>query len=324
MRNVKIEGGRDVGPPKSWNTETDGECLTLSVLFHDAILPRLSSRTTAWQFTPEELDALANGGHFFLSPRLPFVPVMSLWVQDAAGKVIGELRASASPGEPEEDGVRPENSDKERARADRAVMVAGHLRAGIIAVGRELDKALGINRATPASDWPALDNAGIIARLAELARSPFMSGKRADLVLHDVPPVTLDDVLDGKASVNAFRAQFPSLKPVYVGTERTLSEEDKAFLQNAFWQPVVMGIDLAAPDKSDMTGPEPTPDAAAVLDYVDTFAGQEDEAGQVCEFVQFAAKYIFERRPADDWQANDTLSGFYSWWQDERETFPRG
>ena len=243
MRNVKIEGGRDVGPPKSWNTETDGECLTLSVLFHDAILPRLSSRTTAWQFTPEELDALANGGHFFLSPRLPFVPVMSLWVQDAAGKVIGELRASASPGEPEEDGVRPENSDKERARADRAVMVAGHLRAGIIAIGRELDKALGINRATPASDWPALDNAGIIARLAEVARSPFMSGKRADFVLHD----DIDSAF--WQPVDMTPKDGPKIKGKTSAYWRINVNPDAP----PWYSPLVMGIDLAAPDKPDMT-----------------------------------------------------------------------
>jgi ADP-ribose pyrophosphatase YjhB (NUDIX family) len=57
----------------------------------------------------------------------------------------------------------------------------------------------------------------------------------------------------------------------------------------------------------------PTPTAAEVLRFLDTFAGQENTAEEVRDFVQLAARYIDERRPMPDWLADAGLAGLVEW-----------
>lgn len=157
MQNVPITGGRDVGPPKGWDPATQGECLTLSVL--QTIDNGHPSITMAWHLDAAELDALAGGGAFFTSLALPFVPLQRLWVQDQAGAIVSDLSASVV-------GVTPVSPEKTMADRDRAVQVAGALRAAVIAVGKVLEERLGLQ--PPPHGWQSIDNAGIVERLSVL------------------------------------------------------------------------------------------------------------------------------------------------------------
>lgn len=60
------------------------------------------------------------------------------------------------------------------------------------------------------------------------------------------------------------------------------------------------------------------PDAGEVLRFLDTFAGQENTAEEVREFVQLAARYVDEDKSEGEWQANDTLASFIEWAKEER------
>lgn len=57
----------------------------------------------------------------------------------------------------------------------------------------------------------------------------------------------------------------------------------------------------------------PTPTAADVLRFLHTFAGQENTAEEVCDFVQLAARYVDEHRPMTDWLADAGLAGLVEW-----------
>lgn len=53
--------------------------------------------------------------------------------------------------------------------------------------------------------------------------------------------------------------------------------------------------------------------AQAVLDYIDTFAGQENEPSDVCDFVQRAAQFLHDRKTLDAWRNDDMLREFVEW-----------
>lgn len=53
--------------------------------------------------------------------------------------------------------------------------------------------------------------------------------------------------------------------------------------------------------------------ASAVLAFLDTFAGQENTAEEVRDFVQLAARYLDEGKSQAEWQANDMLFVFVEW-----------
>lgn len=57
-----------------------------------------------------------------------------------------------------------------------------------------------------------------------------------------------------------------------------------------------------------------TPSATSILRYIDYFSGQENTAEEVRDFVQIAARFIDERRPLADWQADPVLSSFAEWY----------
>ncbi len=56
-----------------------------------------------------------------------------------------------------------------------------------------------------------------------------------------------------------------------------------------------------------------TPTAADVLRYLDYFAGQEDEAEQVRDFVQKAAMFIAERKTRAEWLAEAEFEQLINW-----------
>lgn len=58
------------------------------------------------------------------------------------------------------------------------------------------------------------------------------------------------------------------------------------------------------------------PSATSILRYLDYFAGQENTAEEVREFVQLAARFIDERRLFADWQADPVLSSFAEWYSE--------
>lgn len=52
---------------------------------------------------------------------------------------------------------------------------------------------------------------------------------------------------------------------------------------------------------------------AAVLDFLDTFAGQENTAEEVRDFVQLAARFIEQNKPVAKWKDEPTLFAFVEW-----------
>lgn len=93
MKNIDIEGGRPTGEPANWDPERDGSCATISVLY--GMEGPYQVMTTAWQFDPAELGALASG-HMFLRIFGPQHPVIALWIQDANGEAVGLLEGVGS------------------------------------------------------------------------------------------------------------------------------------------------------------------------------------------------------------------------------------
>lgn len=76
------------------------------------------------------------------------------------------------------------------------------------------------------------------------------------------------------------------------------------------------GIDLSLQAEGypgDGVPVEELPTAAHVLDYLDTFAGQENTAEEVRDFVQKAARFIHDRLPPEQWRAEPELDQFIDW-----------
>lgn len=207
MRNVILRGGRPVGPPAGWNAEENGECLTLSVLFSAPNYPDMHTVTTAWTFDDAELHALHQGGAFFLSATLPFVPLQRLWTQDAAGQVVGELVMS-------EHGVQPVEPGSDALALRRAIETAAALRAAIIAVGRALARKVGGD--TSDQFWLGADNAGIVQQLADLVARV---SARSSIV--GIPLLTLDDIAAGNVGKGR---PFPG-EPVDPATQSELERK---------------------------------------------------------------------------------------------------
>lgn len=65
MNNVKLlDESVFFGPPKGWDEEKDGPCMTISVA--NVNVDGRNMMTTAWEFTPEEIAAFAKGARFFI------------------------------------------------------------------------------------------------------------------------------------------------------------------------------------------------------------------------------------------------------------------
>ncbi len=59
-----------------------------------------------------------------------------------------------------------------------------------------------------------------------------------------------------------------------------------------------------------------TMSADDVLEFIDTFAGQENTPDEVCDFVQMAARFIGENKPVSDWRNEPMLAMFVEWCED--------
>lgn len=70
--------------------------------------------------------------------------------------------------------------------------------------------------------------------------------------------------------------------------------------------------------EAKLMGEPDTPTAADVLVFLDTFAGQENTAEEVRDFVQLAARFIDEGKPETEWQAHPMLEAFVEWLKEER------
>lgn len=60
------------------------------------------------------------------------------------------------------------------------------------------------------------------------------------------------------------------------------------------------------------------PSAAEVLRFIDTFAGQENTAEEVRDFVQRAAMFVDEDKPETEWADDPMLAMFAEWAREER------
>ena len=50
-----------------------------------------------------------------------------------------------------------------------------------------------------------------------------------------------------------------------------------------------------------------------VLEFIDTFAGQENTGDEVRDFVQLAARFIAENKPVSEWHKEPVLEMFVEW-----------
>ena len=58
-----------------------------------------------------------------------------------------------------------------------------------------------------------------------------------------------------------------------------------------------------------------TPTAEQVLRYIDYFAGQENTAEEVRDFVQKCARFLDEQVPQIQWETDNETSEFFDWCQ---------
>lgn len=168
MRNVPIEGGRDVGPPPGWDPALSGECLTIHVL--TTLEGGSPYQATAWQLDERELAALQAGGHLFFAVNGRAVPVQRLWVQEADGTLAGDLQGRREP--------------------DLPVMNAAGRRKALVAIADQLAGKLGTNTGNLA----AVTTDGVIRQLAAMVDEVQPPVLR-------LPLLTLDDVVRGDAAV---------------------------------------------------------------------------------------------------------------------------
>lgn len=86
MNPIRFEGvNLNYGPPKNWDAEKNGECLTLPVMqTRERGLPLVIS---VWKPTDEERAAIAAGANIVLSCVGTQPPVM-LYVREIDGEVI--------------------------------------------------------------------------------------------------------------------------------------------------------------------------------------------------------------------------------------------
>lgn len=164
MRNVPIEGGRDVGPPREWDAAASGECLTIHVL---QILEGGSPyQTTAWQLGREEMAALRAGGHLFFSVNGHQVPVQRIWVQGPDGTLAGELQ-----GYDASDLVFPASDARARRQA-------------LVAIADGLAARLGVDQV----ELQGMTTTGVISRIASLV-------DQVQPPATFLPVMTLDDLV---------------------------------------------------------------------------------------------------------------------------------
>lgn len=69
---------------------------------------------------------------------------------------------------------------------------------------------------------------------------------------------------------------------------------------------------------------ESTMTADDVLEFIDTFAGQENTPDEVCDFVQMAARFIGESKPVSEWRAQPMLAMFVEWCEQREADEIRG
>lgn len=69
--------------------------------------------------------------------------------------------------------------------------------------------------------------------------------------------------------------------------------------------------------KSQYVPGQSTPSAAQVLDFLDTFAGQENTAEEVRDFVQQAAMFVAEGKSREEWLEQPGLDGLVEWCDNE-------
>jgi hypothetical protein len=69
-----------------------------------------------------------------------------------------------------------------------------------------------------------------------------------------------------------------------------------------------------------MLSPEYQPTAAEVLEFLDYFAGQENDAEEVRDFVQLAARFVDGCYPLRDWEQEPILSGFVEWLKEKHDS----
>lgn len=62
-----------------------------------------------------------------------------------------------------------------------------------------------------------------------------------------------------------------------------------------------------------------TPTAEQVLEFIDEFAGQEDDASEVRDFVQLAARFLADGESPEMWEEEPILQGFCGWLGEKRQ-----
>ncbi len=129
--------------------------------------------------------------------------------------------------------------------------------------------------------------------------------------------VVVPDVGTHLASLNLFRNADGSLNiTVSASSVAVMQEIDKARFSGRPIDYIDRLIIAAADNNAKCLG---IPTGAYVLKYLDYFAGQENTADEVRDFVQKAARFIDEQRPMSEWLVEDDLAMFIEWLHDEAQ-----
>lgn len=67
MINLLFDGAIEVGKPKDWIDELDGNCGSLAIAVDQDLQSGNMRMHSIYRFTPEEIEALRDGGCFRLS-----------------------------------------------------------------------------------------------------------------------------------------------------------------------------------------------------------------------------------------------------------------
>lgn len=84
MKICEMPGMRVIGAPRDWDQSLDGSCGSIFVLDAVDILSGMNQQFTFYRFTPDELEALANGGLFRLGIIGKSHPVFNMAVLSSA------------------------------------------------------------------------------------------------------------------------------------------------------------------------------------------------------------------------------------------------
>lgn len=80
MKICELPGSRVIGAPRDWDPGLDGSCGSIFVLDAVDVLSGMNQQFTFYRFSPEELEALANGGLFRLGILGTSHPVFNMVV----------------------------------------------------------------------------------------------------------------------------------------------------------------------------------------------------------------------------------------------------